>query len=509
MSDDAKPNPLENAMGNDIKHFEMFFERMIDGFAYHKIVLNKVGKPVDYVFLQVNSAFEKMTGLKRDKILGKRVTEVLKGIENDPSDWIGIYGRVAITGKPVEFENFAKPLDKWFKVSAFSPEKGFFVTLFEDITKSKNAEDKLKKINEQLEDRVAKRTLEVSMERQRLYNVLETLPAYVVLLDKDYKVPFANKVFRDQFGESHGRRCYDFLFKRNSPCDNCETYKVLVNNKPHRWEWTGPNGRDYDIYDFPFVEEDGSTLVLEMGVDITERKRAEKRARETADKLKDTERLAAIGATAGMVGHDIRNPLQGITSDIYLARTELASIPNSKEKKNVLESLNEIEKNIEYINKIVQDLQDYARPLNPTTEENDLKQIIERIISKNVVPKNVKVKVKIPDSARKIHADSYYLNRILYNLVNNSIQAMPEGGSLAIQARKEGKYIVIAVVDTGVGIPKENQAKMFTPMFTTKSKGQGFGLPVVKRMVDSLGGFVTFESQEGKGTTFTIHLTMK
>jgi signal transduction histidine kinase len=126
-----------------------------------------------------------------------------------------------------------------------------------------------------------------------------------------------------------------------------------------------------------------------------------------------------------------------------------------------------------------------------------------------VLPKNVEVNVKIPDNSRKIHADSYYLNRILYNLINNSIQAMQGGGSLVIQARKEGKYAVIAVVDTGVGIPKKNQTKMFTPMFTTKSKGQGFGLPVVKRMVESLGGFVTFESKEGKGTTITVHLTMK
>jgi phosphoglycerate-specific signal transduction histidine kinase len=82
-------------------------------------------------------------------------------------------------------------------------------------------------------------------------------------------------------------------------------------------------------------------------------------------KLKDSERLAAIGATAGMVGHDIRNPLQAITSDVYLAKTELAGLPESEEKKNSVESLEEIEKNIDYINKIVADLQDFARPLKP------------------------------------------------------------------------------------------------------------------------------------------------
>ena len=100
--------------------------------------------------------------------------------------------------------------------------------------------------------------------------------------------------------------------------------------------------------------------------------------------MKDSERLASIGATAGMVGHDIRNPLQAIVSDLFLAKSELASVPDSEGKKNALESLTEIEKNIDYINKIVQDLQDYARPLNPKPEEVDLKLIIAKLCEKNV-----------------------------------------------------------------------------------------------------------------------------
>jgi len=118
-------------------------------------------------------------------------------------------------------------------------------------------------------------TQEIVREHQRLYSVLEALPVYVVLLDKDYCVPFANKFFRERFGESHGRRCYEYLFNKDAPCEGCETYKVLKTNAPHRWEWTGPDGHNYDIYDLPFVEADGSTLILEMGIDITERKQAE------------------------------------------------------------------------------------------------------------------------------------------------------------------------------------------------------------------------------------------
>jgi PAS domain S-box-containing protein len=112
-------------------------------------------------------------------------------------------------------------------------------------------------------------------ERQRLTSVLDILPAYVVLLSPDYHVRFANRYFREHFGESHGRRCYEYLFERAEPCEICETYKVLKTKLPLQWAWTGPNGRDYDVFDAPFTDLDGSTLILEMGFDITERKRAE------------------------------------------------------------------------------------------------------------------------------------------------------------------------------------------------------------------------------------------
>jgi two-component system CheB/CheR fusion protein len=225
---------------------------------------------------------------------------------------------------------------------------------------------------------------------------------------------------------------------------------------------------------------------------------------ERSKQLKDSERLAAIGTTAGMVGHDIRNPLQAITGDVYLAKTELALIPESDEKESAVESLKEIEKNIDYINKIVADLQDFARPLNPRAEEADLKLIIEELLAKNGLPENVKASVKVETEACKVIVDSSYINRIMHNLVNNAVQAMPKGGKLSIHAYKEANHVVITVKDTGVGIPEGVKSKLFTPMFTTKAKGQGFGLPVVKRMAEALGGTVTFESQEGKGTTFTV-----
>jgi signal transduction histidine kinase len=227
---------------------------------------------------------------------------------------------------------------------------------------------------------------------------------------------------------------------------------------------------------------------------------------EKTKQLKDSERLAAIGQTAGMVGHDIRNPLQAIIGEVYLANSEIASLPDSEEKTNLLESLNMIKQNIEYMNKIVLDLQDFAKPLNPCPEETNIEQMIQELLTRNGVLANIQTEAKIESDARIITADSAYMKRILGNLVSNAVQAMPDGGKLTVQAYREKTAVVITVQDTGVGISEDAREKLFTPLFTTKAKGQGFGLAVVKRLTEALGGTVTFESQKGKGTTFTIIL---
>jgi signal transduction histidine kinase/PAS domain-containing protein len=227
---------------------------------------------------------------------------------------------------------------------------------------------------------------------------------------------------------------------------------------------------------------------------------------EKTKQLKDSERLAAIGQTAGMVGHDIRNPLQSIIGEVYLANTEIATLPDSKEKANLLESLDMIKQNIEYMNKIVLDLQDFAKPLNPCAEETNIEQMTQELLTRNGVPASIQTEAKIEADARIVKADSAYMKRILGNLVSNAVQAMPDGGKLTVQAHREKTTVVIMVKDTGVGILEEAKDKLFTPLFTTKAKGQGFGLAVVKRLTEALGGTVTFESQEGKGTTFTIIL---
>lgn len=129
-------NSAEQHELND-KKYELLFSNMINGFAIHKIITDNKGQPIDYEFIDINPAFEKMTGLKKENLIGKKVTEALPGTENDPVGWIKKYGDVALTGKNIQFENYSEVLKKWFNITAYCTKKGYFATIFEDITETK------------------------------------------------------------------------------------------------------------------------------------------------------------------------------------------------------------------------------------------------------------------------------------------------------------------------------------------------------------------------------------
>jgi signal transduction histidine kinase len=277
------------------------------------------------------------------------------------------------------------------------------------------------------------------------------------------------------------------------------------------WDWTLQ----------PIKSSQGTVegLVFSL-VETTERKRFQTELEEYADRmealaemrakqLSQSERMAAIGQTAGMVGHDIRNPLQAIAGELYLAKSELDSLPDGQSKKNLRENIASIEENLYYIDKIVADLQDYTKPLKPSKESVKIEKAIEEALLIVNIPNKLSVNILIEKDFPELKADFPMLKRALINLIQNAVQAMPNGGNLKITAQTKNTNAQISVQDTGEGIPQEVQEKLFTPLFTTKSKGQGFGLAVVKRLIEAQNGEVTYKTQNGQGATFTIHLPLK
>ncbi len=151
----------EKALRTSEAKFRSLFENMQSGFAIHEIVLDESGIPIDYIFLDINEAFEKSTELKREQIIGKKVTEVLPGIENDPADWIGTYGKVALTGESVAFDNYSENLERMYSVVAYRTNENEFAVLFLDITDRMKAEQAIIEAHNTLEMRVKERTAEL------------------------------------------------------------------------------------------------------------------------------------------------------------------------------------------------------------------------------------------------------------------------------------------------------------------------------------------------------------
>jgi PAS domain S-box-containing protein len=235
--------------------------------------------------------------------------------------------------------------------------------------------------------------------------------------------------------------------------------------------------------------------------------KVEERTRElkkSQEQLLKAQRLAVIGELAGMVGHDLRNPLTSIAGAEYYLRKRLDSKADAKIK----EMLELIEKNIAYSNKIINDLLEYSREVKLDVTESSPKIIISEALSLIEVPEGIKI-IDLTKKKPKIRVDVGKIERAFINIIKNAIEAMSKGGSLTIKSDKINGNVAFSFSDTGTGMPKETIEKLWTPLFTTKAKGMGFGLPICKRIIEAHGGIISVESIPRKGTTFTVTIPIE
>jgi signal transduction histidine kinase len=242
----------------------------------------------------------------------------------------------------------------------------------------------------------------------------------------------------------------------------------------------------------------------------------EELVRERTQKLREAERLATIGETALMVGHDLRNPLQVIINSLYSANTVMNEHLISPEKStgpwqqlDTRDLLDEIGRQVHYMNGIVNGLTEYAGPVHPELAATDAHQLIDETLSVLPIPPDVKTTVRVENDVPRMLVDPQLMKRVLTNLIVNATQAMPQGGRLTIRVSRLGETILISVRDTGMGISDEVLPKLFNPLFTTKPKGVGLGLAVCKRIIEAHGGTISVKSWPNKGSEFTLTVPLK
>lgn len=238
-------------------------------------------------------------------------------------------------------------------------------------------------------------------------------------------------------------------------------------------------------------------------------KHLEELVEERTRQLKEIQRFAVIGELSTMIGHDMRNPLQVITNVNYLL-TRKISLMNPEEavvlqKHGIPDLFTRINSETQYLNKIVSDLQNYAREVNLDIEMIDPGRFLDDLLGSITLPDSVIIQKKYQDDI-VVPADPVLFRRIMENLIINGIQAMDQGGILTLTTVKEHDLIRLTVSDTGTGIPPEAQERIFEPLFTTKSKGTGFGLPVCKRLVEAHGGMISLKATSLEGTSFEVIL---
>jgi len=270
------------------------------------------------------------------------------------------------------------------------------------------------------------------------------------------------------------------------------------------------------------IQYGGKEHLLATINDITERKKQQKQLELYSKHLEDlveertrqmeeaqrksiqSERMAAIGQTAAMVGHDLRAPLQVMKNYAFLARRSLKRSPPSPG--DAEDSVRGIEEQIRYMERIVSDLRDLSRPVEIRAAFTDLGGLVKEVLSTQSVPDTVNVSVHVEKGGVQAEVDRDLMKRVLTNLVQNALQAMGHKGRLRIRLGRNEDSVVLKVEDNGPGIPDENMKRLFEPFFTTKKRGQGFGLAVCKNVVEAHGGTIEVQSQVGKGTTFVISL---
>jgi signal transduction histidine kinase len=226
---------------------------------------------------------------------------------------------------------------------------------------------------------------------------------------------------------------------------------------------------------------------------------------EAQAKVLKSERFAAIGELAGMIGHDLRNPLAGIKNATYYLRKKQGNFVGD----SGMQMLNIIDRAVEYSDKIINDLLDYSREIHLDLEECNPKSLIDYVLLTIKIPKNIKI-FDHTQSSPTIMADINKILRVFTNMITNAIDAMTEnGGALEINSSQKGDKLELTFADTGEGMPPEIMAKIFTPLFTTKAQGMGFGLAICKRIIEAHGGNIAVQSTVKKGTTFTLTLPIK
>jgi PAS domain S-box-containing protein len=493
------------------ERYRTLFNSIDEGFCIIEMMFDDAGKPIDYRFLELNPAFEKLTGIPAEGAL--RGTPVSQLVPNLEERWFQMYGNVALTGEPVRFEESSDAMGRWFDASAFrvgGEESRKVAILFNNVTERKKGEQERERLLNQLETERAKLAYLftkapafVATVRGPEHVFELTNPAYLQLIGHRNVI---GKPVREALPEIEGQGYFELLdkvFKTGEPFVGREISVRLQR------ELNGvPEERFVDfVYQPVFERGDSVSGIFVHGIDITEQVQARKEAEE-ANRAKD-EFLATLS-------HELRTPLNAI---LGWSQMMMDSKVDEKAQRRALET---IHRNARVQAQLIEDILDVSRiisgKLKMEVRPIELTPIIESAVE-SVLPatqaKEIRLQRVLDSGSSMISGDPNRLQQIVWNLLSNAVKFTPKGGRVQIRLERINSHVEIIVTDTGIGIPPKILPHIFDRFrqadasSTRQHGGLGLGLAIVRHLVEMHGGTVEAESDgEGKGSTFIVKLPL-
>jgi PAS domain S-box-containing protein len=370
-------------------------------------------------------------------------------------------------------------------------ETAFIINAFHDVTKQlKEKEKELERLKSLAEQRAE--NVESFNE-----NILQCVTSGVMTFDKNGCATTINRAAEDMLGiswaQASGKSCQDIF----SNSDICKAVRDTIDKKMPSTRMEAalerPQGRAWLGFNTAVLadRQQGEALgVILSFSDLTEVKRLQ-------EEVELKERLTALGEMSAGIAHELRNPMA-----VILGYLNLLSKKIDPANQNIIR---DITSEVNGMNRIIGDLLTFARPASLNRITVNIKELIEGCLS-NVFQTKVS-DARIATVSRlddvEVLIDEGLMRQAFNNLFQNAVEAMPDGGTLTVEAHG-GRNLNVIVTDTGTGVPPDTVKKIFLPFFTTKDKGVGLGLALVHKIVLSHGGRIEVESAPGKGTTFTV-----
>jgi PAS domain S-box-containing protein len=481
-----------------IKYSEEKFRTLFDSASDAIFILDLDGR-----FIDINRTAYKRLGYSKEEMLSMHVSRLhspaFAGKVPERIALVREQGHAVVHSEHVRKDGTVMPVEINAKIIDYAEKKAIF-SIIRDITERKKLEEALRSSRDFIE------------------RILNTVDEAFIVIDRDYRIMMANNAYAAQAGmaiqDIIGNYCHEISHRSSMPCfesgEECSIQQCFETGEPHSCvhRHTSKDGSTLYVETkaFPLKDAAGNvTSAIEVINNMTDKHLLE-------EQILRTQKLEAVGLLAGGLAHDFNNLLQGVFGNISMAK--MFSDKGGK----AYAMLEGAETALYQATNLTKQLLTFSKGGEPVKRVIDLPSLVDNAVKFSLSGSNVNYRSAVDDRLWPVEADDGQINQVIHNIVLNACEAMPDGGTVAIEMQnvtineknslplKQGKYVQLDIKDSGTGISASHLPKIFDPYFTTKKKGSGLGLATSYSIVTKHGGMITASSQLGVGSVFSIYL---